>query len=833
MYANSPVAKSDKWPPTPSKVYIKLALVKKEKVSRAEADEFTRLTLQGDIDTILQIKERIEMDDILKAEDKTRLVVVEGAPGIGKSTFAWELCRQWPTLESLKRFSLVVLLRLREEGMQAATHITDLFPCGDDPDLSRLVAEEVTRENGKGVLFVFDGFDEFSTELCDKSLVTDIISGSSYLPRATMLVTSRPSATAQLQSLFQTSIGKRIEIVGFSEKEIHEYAESVLGSGSRTLASFKTYLSANPVVKAMMYNPLNSAIVVEVYQEASELGKPIPHTQTQLYTELTLCLLSRHLSAAGDPLARRLPDRLEGIPHDSDLYQQLVQLGKLAFEGRVREAVIFKQLPEGCSDLGLLVEHRALYTRKETKNYNFFHLTHQEYLGAFYISQLPANEQRTLFIEHKKSKQLRVVWRFVAGLTRMQHIGWDMFKGGLQMKVNEESGGYVVRGDTVLVRSFIVECLYEAQDVQSCECVFGQSKVYYSCSFETPYCVYAVGYCVSVCSNTCNVDLSYSECGSQLLEMLVHGLKSVEFGGGSIENLDLSGCTGVMEGGHLVQLSHQILQHIRSLNLVNCSLIKETLDILADYIPRLHSLTSLNISNNEGGVGSTVKLLRALRQHGKLETLDMSTIVIGMDDVAALSDLIQSPGNLRELTVSDSKYINKFHHLDGPSLLAPEVHVFHVFQQLVRTVLSPSSLKTLRIYYSSTFPLDYNDIGTISGNLSTLALLDLSNLLKSLPPQLPTSSSAQSVSMNTPEQPTANLGVKGASMLNRILRENTSLRVLRLQIPLDRDEVYDIVHSLEDNHSLEELSLSKEHSQHFSESERQALDPRIQFHPFL
>ena len=813
-------------------MYIKLALVKKEKVSRADADKFTYLTFRGDIDTILQIKERIEMDDILKAEDKTRLVVVEGAPGIGKSTFAWELCRQWPTLESLKRFSLVVLLRLREEGVQTATHITDLFPCGDDPDLSRLVAEEVRRENGKGVLFVFDGFDEFPAELCDKSLVTDIISGSSYLPRATVLVTSRPSATAQLQSLFQTSIGKRIEIVGFSEKEIHEYAESVLGSGSRTLASFKTYLSANPVVKAMMYNPLNSAIVVEVYQEASELGKPIPHTQTQLYTELTLYLLSRHLSTAGDSLARRLPDRLENIPHDSDLYQQLKELGKLAFDGIVRNEIIFKELPDGCSDLGLLVEHRALYIRKESKTYNFFHLTLQEYLGAFYISQLSANEQRTLFIEHQKSKQLRIVWRFVAGLTRMQHIGWDMFKGGLPIEVNEESGGYVVRGDTVLVESFIVECLYEAQDVQSCECVFGQSKVYYSCSFETtPYTVYAVGYCVSVCSNTCNVDLSYSECGSELLEIFVHGLKSVEFGGGSIENLDLSGCTGVMEGGHLVQLSHQILQHIRSLNLVNCSLIKETLDILADYIPRLHSLTSLDISNNEGGVGSTVKLLRALRQHGKLETLDMREIKIGMDDVAALSDLIQSPGNLRELAVSDFKYI-KFHHLDDQSLLAPEVHVFH---ELMRTVLSPSSLETLNIHYFSTFRLDYNDIGTISGNLSTLALLDWSSshLLEFSFPQLPSSSSAQSVSMNTPEQPISNLGVKGGTKWRHILRENTSLRELWLHIPLDRDEVYDIVHSLEDNHSLEKLSLFKEHSQHFSESERQALDPRIQFHSFI
>ena len=65
-----------------------------------------------------------EMDDILNGGNKTRFVV---APGNGQSTFVWELCRQWLTLESLKRFSLVVLLRMREVGVQTATHITDLL----------------------------------------------------------------------------------------------------------------------------------------------------------------------------------------------------------------------------------------------------------------------------------------------------------------------------------------------------------------------------------------------------------------------------------------------------------------------------------------------------------------------------------------------------------------------------------------------------------------------------------------------------------------------------------------------------------------------------------
>ena len=49
-------------------------------------NEFIHFTLRGDI---LGFKEPIETDDVLKADDK--ICLVEEAPGIGKSTLAWDL----------------------------------------------------------------------------------------------------------------------------------------------------------------------------------------------------------------------------------------------------------------------------------------------------------------------------------------------------------------------------------------------------------------------------------------------------------------------------------------------------------------------------------------------------------------------------------------------------------------------------------------------------------------------------------------------------------------------------------------------------------------------
>ena len=100
--------------------------------------------------------------------------------------------------------------------------------------------------------------------------------------------------------------------------------------------------------------------------------------------------------------------------------------------------------------------------------------------------------------------------------------------------------------------------------------------------------------------------LSPSEYGPELLEMLVYGLKSVKYGGGSIEKLDLTGCRGVMEGRYLLQMPRQILQQIQSLTLRGCGLDQNAFYIMADYIPDLPSLLSLDISNNPGCVSCSV-----------------------------------------------------------------------------------------------------------------------------------------------------------------------------------------------------------------------------------
>ncbi|CAI8006877.1 NACHT, LRR and PYD domains-containing protein 3 [Geodia barretti] len=304
VYANAPPTYPDKLSPEVNTPYIKLALVKGTKVSNLQdANELTRLTLEGDLDLIFQHKEEISMDKVftLGNDSKLRLVIVEGAPGIGKSTFVLELCRQWPKMLSLQPFSLVVLLKLRDEEIRLAEGVGDLLPWEDHRTDHATLVEEVMKRHGKGVLFLFDGFDEFPAHLRQSpsaSYVMKVLTGKA-LPRATVLVTSRPSARIHLQPLMLSDSIKLIEVVGFGEEQIQQFAANVFGPESETLASFNDYLNVNPVIRSMMYNPLNCSIITEVYSETSRSKKPVPHTQTQLYTEMALWRLSRYILVSG------------------------------------------------------------------------------------------------------------------------------------------------------------------------------------------------------------------------------------------------------------------------------------------------------------------------------------------------------------------------------------------------------------------------------------------------------------------------------------------------------------------------------------------------------
>ena len=318
-------AAEDQWPPVQFKEYIKLATVVKEEDFMKE-DDCTRAMMNGKLRIVLRNKRSIAIEKVShhdshvysnysftvqigRFEDGTlaSCIIVQGIPGVGKSTLAWQLGRRWGKKEILQHFQLVIVLHLRDERVQKAHTISELF-YHPDPDIQQSVSKWMARTRGENVLLILDGYDELSSELQtgDMSILARIIKGKE-LPKLTVLVTSRPSANENLYQLCTCRVREKcqyIEVVGFSKK-IREYVELAFKHNLQLKESFNLYIEQRPHILSMMYAPINCAIVVELFKEHK--GKP-PQTLTEVYTALTNTLLRRHEKKTKEiaPVARTL-----------------------------------------------------------------------------------------------------------------------------------------------------------------------------------------------------------------------------------------------------------------------------------------------------------------------------------------------------------------------------------------------------------------------------------------------------------------------------------------------------------------------------------------------
>ena len=386
------LAPADKYLPTLNVPYINLAMVGREYCAPEERDEFTRQTLHGGVDEILQSKKPITIEDLLTPEDSgrpVRFVLVEGPPGIGKSTFAWEVCRRWDGIESLREYHTMVLLKLREKWVLNATSLSDLFRCPFKPELSKSIAEVLFQLQGENLLLVLDGFDEVSHGFHEDSVIKSILCRQ-LLPECTIILTTRPVAKYTLKSICQPEVDKHVEIIGFTEEERVRYITEVFSEGPELQVNFLKYMFLVPHIKSMMYIPLNCAIIAQVYYESqSSHHLAIPRTRTQLYKALTHSLLVRHMKMkeSNYEYTSMLPEGL-----DEENNKRFKILTKFSFDtyhkGKSRKVTFFKKdIPEGLVHFGFMNESTEMYAGKGVEQtFSFLHLSLQEYLAAWHLA---------------------------------------------------------------------------------------------------------------------------------------------------------------------------------------------------------------------------------------------------------------------------------------------------------------------------------------------------------------------------------------------------------------------------------------------------------------
>ena len=440
LYSKMDPIPDEDWPPSIGRHESNLVMIEHGRDTLPGAKEAKRMQrdyVGGRVDSIAERKKEIRYEDIFgfkDTADKSKKVsydsqhfkmLIDGAPGVGKTTLCRKFCKDWGAGQILKQFSLVWLLNLREERIAKAKSLDDLFQ-HYNKKLLKKVLEHIEETGGEGNLLVSDGFDELSEkERTQHSLFLDIIRGK-VLPKCSVIVSSRPYASQMLQQM--KSITHHVEIVGFTEKQIKECIRQNITDKPKAEELIEQ-LKQRLDILSLCYTPLNAAITLYVYKQEEHT---LPTTLTQLYTLYILHSLKRSVEIHFDNLNAHDITDLKNLPDPIAL--PFIALCKMAYNGLQDDQLGFStsQLPQslqgcpGCKGtkpdlLGLMSGSKSFTGSNAEVSYQFTHLTAQEFLAAWYAAiVLSAEEQSKLFIEKAGDHRFRMMLLFLSGITGLQ-----------------------------------------------------------------------------------------------------------------------------------------------------------------------------------------------------------------------------------------------------------------------------------------------------------------------------------------------------------------------------------------------------------------------------
>ena len=616
---------------------FKLAQLEKEIMARNKLDKFSKSTLRGDHDDVVYSKHYTTQDEIghprkWSNDKQPRLILIEGAPGVGKTTFSGEFCHQWSQGKLLSDHKLLVLLPLRDNRVKSARNVSDLF---QHPQLQQAIAEQVERSGGEGVALWLEAWDELQENKRQKSSVfLDLVHGR-VLPKATVIVTSRPWATHNLKAT-SSGIDQHIEIVSTPAIQFSRIlSQDKVRPDVR--AKLRDYVDKNPSVKAAMHTPVTADIVAEVFQWSQDTESPPPRTTTQLYTTLTCKLLSG--KAEGQKPGRM--GSLEEVA--AERKGGFVKMCRLAWEGIINQQLTFSSdvvSALGGDTLGFMHKVRELHGGEDGQfSYHFIHLTFQEFLSAYYITQLPQDEQDQVIREHIEIGHLNMVVRFYFGLTQHNHFTSAMISEHLSQKYREPATVY--------------HWLFEAGDRVPEELGSNKEVSVRSSYSWNPLDYYAVGHCISHYQFQWELYFSRASMGDEGLEMICKGMASntKTTHSGEIEG-DFSANHITSDGlKWFLEIPIQLLQQMVELDFSTNELDGPALNTFCGAIPNLTHLQVLTLEWNPIGKGGAVEVLKSLFHYKTpLNKLDLRGTGVGEEDCAQLALLI----DLEVLSIGDN-----------------------------------------------------------------------------------------------------------------------------------------------------------------------------------
>ena len=392
-------------------------------------DVYTRLKIVSRRKADFRVDDNeVNVLDIFRALDKGEdvMTLVEGSPGIGKTTFCLKLAYDWahgkiPAECSFPKFEIVLLLKCRDIHEDIMETISEqLLPEDMEEKIKERLFDFIKDfHNQEKTLIILDGLDELpkdSERYVDKLLQRRILSF------CYVLATSRQERGIDVRKKYGFDI--LLEIKGFTESDAFDYIrkhfKNIGPLHSSKGESLIKEMEENTLLHALRNNPLNLLLLCVIYEDYE--GN-LPSSRSELYQVIVLCLLRRLC----------VKHNLEAPKEDSALEKQfeetILALGELAWLCLLSDRYCFLESELAALErrykglvsrhVGLVYKEESLRRLKPQHEYYFLHKTFQEYLAAAFIAHKLRGNQLRLFERlsfHELVKKYREVFLFVSGI---------------------------------------------------------------------------------------------------------------------------------------------------------------------------------------------------------------------------------------------------------------------------------------------------------------------------------------------------------------------------------------------------------------------------------
>jgi hypothetical protein len=235
-----------------------------------------------------------------------------------------------------------------------------------------------------------------------------------------------------------------------------------------------------PELISLCYLPLHAVILVFLFDVLKE---NLPTTRTGLFHPLVLNFLLRHIKSRTTHQVGTISDLATDLPQEE--YLALCKISKFAYDSIVDSHTLITPIMLKTAGIdttpdntfGFLQMHYKVAMYGYANLYSFPHLSLQEFLAAFHITQLEKHDQIIAFEQIFKQNPLSSVISFFAGLTRLANVPKEICDLLLRVMENpmhintvvgklQSADVYKPADDIRRLLLALMNCVYESKRVE-------------------------------------------------------------------------------------------------------------------------------------------------------------------------------------------------------------------------------------------------------------------------------------------------------------------------------------------------------------------------------